>query len=168
MQALKICDKDTKTSGCDVKLTNNYKYGNLTLKMVETIKMFCNHSEDKKTDFYVKIDDDLIMSPSKLDEIVRHMAATPCQFAGGFYIHLDFYYPSGQIYIFSRAVLDSVCKKLPTARLFSPWAEDLAFGGLVDSHDTNYTCSIKAPANHWHINYKDKRVKVHYYKQHND
>ncbi|KAJ2487853.1 hypothetical protein EV174_000284 [Coemansia sp. RSA 2320] len=76
--------------------------------MADTLSVFCGYSDDKKTDFYVKIDDDLIMSPSELDDIIRHMAATPCQYAGGMYTRDGFYWATGQIYIFTRAVFDEL------------------------------------------------------------
>ncbi|KAJ2006255.1 hypothetical protein GGI04_001939 [Coemansia thaxteri] len=168
MKALKICDKDTKTGGCDVKLKSNYKYGNLSVKTVDTLKMFCQYSEDKKTDFYVKVDDDLIMSASKLDEIIRQMAATPCQVAGSIADYSPFYWPGGQIYIYTRAALEIACKRLPTFQISQYNAEDVTFGGIINSSDPDTVCNLDAPPNHWHINYKDKRVKIHYYEQHND
>ncbi|KAJ2003824.1 hypothetical protein GGI04_002828, partial [Coemansia thaxteri] len=82
-RATRICDKDTKAGGCDIKLAKNYKWGTLAEKLVDTLDLFCKHSDSKKTDFYVKIDDDLIMPESKLDEILAKMASTHCQFAGG-------------------------------------------------------------------------------------
>ncbi|KAJ1991559.1 hypothetical protein GGI04_005962, partial [Coemansia thaxteri] len=167
-RALKICDKSTKAGGCDVKLANNYKWGTLSNKLVDTLHMFCSYSDDKKTDFYVKIDDDLIMSESRLEGIIRKMAATRCQVAGGIALDYPFYWAVGQIYIFKRSAFDSLCTNLPAFKIVRPDAEDVTFGAILNSTNTNAFCSLDHPENHWHINYEDKRVEIRYHKQHNE
>ncbi|KAJ2006983.1 hypothetical protein GGI04_001695 [Coemansia thaxteri] len=167
-RATKICDKDTKFSGCDIKLEKNYKWGTLSNKLVDTLSMYCKYPEDKKTDFYVKIDDDLIMPESKLEEVLQKMAETPCQYAGGMISHSGFYWALGQMYIIKRSIFDDICKKLPTYKVTRPDAEDITMGHIVDSQDFNAVCELNKPDNHWHIDYEDQRVKINYHKQHNE
>ncbi|KAJ1663250.1 hypothetical protein EV178_005140 [Coemansia sp. RSA 1646] len=164
-RATKFCDKDTKAEGCDVRLKESYKWGTLSSKLVDSLDVMCNSM--KRTDFYVKIDDDLIMSESRLDEIIRTMASTDCQVAGGIAVDYRFYWAVGQIYVFKRAILDDICQKLPTATKLHAH-EDIAFGMLINSTDKSMFCSLDRPTNHWHKNYKDQRVEIHYLEQHNE
>ncbi|KAJ2668328.1 hypothetical protein GGI25_006462, partial [Coemansia spiralis] len=113
--------------GCDVKLPNNYKWGNLSYKLLDSLKVMCG--SPNKTDFYVKIDDDLIMPESKLEEIIRKMATTECQVAGGIAVDFPFYWAVGQIYIFKRSVFEDICKRL-TPKVIHPGSEDITFGVL--------------------------------------
>ncbi|KAJ2546137.1 hypothetical protein EV175_005710, partial [Coemansia sp. RSA 1933] len=164
-RAIKFCDKDAKAEGCGVLLEKSYKWDTLSLKLVDSLKIMC--SSMKRTDFYVKIDDDLIMPESKLDEIIRKMATTDCQVAGGIAVDYPFYWPVGQIYIFKRSIFDDICRKLPTATVRHSH-EDIAFGGLIDSTNKSMFCSLDKPKNHWHKHYSDHRVKIDYLEQHNE
>ncbi|KAJ2210227.1 hypothetical protein EV179_006376 [Coemansia sp. RSA 487] len=164
-RAVKFCDKDTKAEGCDVRLKETYKWGTLSSKLVDSLDVMCNSM--KRTDFYVKIDDDLIMSESRLDEIIRTMASTDCQVAGGIAVDYRFYWAVGQIYVFKRAILDDICQKLPTATKLHAH-EDIAFGMLINSADKRMFCSLDKPTNHWHKNYNDQRVQIDYLQQHNE
>ncbi|KAJ1791288.1 hypothetical protein LPJ59_005016 [Coemansia sp. RSA 2399] len=163
-RATRYCDNDTTVDGCNVKLPNNYKWGNLSDKLLDALEVMCK--EPEKTDFYVKIDDDLIMSESKLDEILKAMATTDCQVAGGIARDFGFYWPVGQIYIFKRAILEKICPQLPVTDVFHS-SEDITFGSLLNSTDKSMFCSVVTPTNHWHKNYKDQRVEVKYLVQHN-
>ncbi|KAJ2750609.1 hypothetical protein H4S06_004331, partial [Coemansia sp. BCRC 34490] len=80
-RATRYCDNDTKADGCDVKLPRSYRWGTLSSKLVDALELMCK--EPVKTDFYAKIDDDLIMSESKFDDALRVMAETDCQVSGG-------------------------------------------------------------------------------------
>ncbi|KAJ2389913.1 hypothetical protein GGI23_005733 [Coemansia sp. RSA 2559] len=164
-RAIKFCDNDTKAEGCDIHLARSYKWETLSSKLVDSLETMCKSM--KRTDFYVKIDDDLIMSESKLEEVIRKMATTDCQVAGGIAVDYPFYWPVGQIYIFKRAIFDAICRKLPTpAKLYS--SEDITFGMLLNSTNTNMFCSLDEPKNHWHKHYSDQRVKIDYLQQHNE
>ncbi|KAJ2564960.1 hypothetical protein IW140_005542 [Coemansia sp. RSA 1813] len=164
-RATRYCDKDTTIDGCDVKLPRNYRWGNLSDKLVDALEHMCKAPE--KTDFYVKADDDLIMSDSKLDEVIRVMSTTDCQVAGGIMSSQGFYWPLGQVYIFKREILEQFCQKFPiTMKLHS--SEDISFGMILNSKDTSRFCNLNTPANHWHINYEDHRVKIKYFTQHNE
>ncbi|KAJ2004566.1 hypothetical protein H4R26_002439 [Coemansia thaxteri] len=167
-RAMKICDKDTKADGCDIKMAKNYKWGTLANKLVDTLDMFCNYSRDKKTDFYVKIDDDLIMSESELEKSIRKMTSTNCLVAGGIAVDYPFYWPVGQIYIFKRSVFDTICKRIPNYKTQYPDHEDITLGALFNSTVTDEFCSLDRPAGHWHKEYKDQRVKISYLQQHNE
>ncbi|KAJ2008336.1 hypothetical protein GGI04_001179 [Coemansia thaxteri] len=136
-RALKICDKDTKADGCDIKLANNYTWFTLGAKLLDTLEILCKVDDDKKTDFYIKYDDDLLMSETKLEEIIRKMASTRCQFAGGIALDFPYYWAVGQIYIF---------KSNTDAIVFAPDTGANADPGIVtilgDSDDDNYSCTI--------------------------
>ncbi|KAJ2400527.1 hypothetical protein GGI23_001983 [Coemansia sp. RSA 2559] len=123
--------------------------------------------ETEKTDFYVKIDDDLIMSESKLDEILKVMAATDCQVAGGIALDYGFYWPLGQVYIFKRTIMEMICPQLPVTNVFHS-SEDITFGSLLNSTDKSMFCGLNKPKNHWHKDYKDQRVEIKYITQHNE
>ncbi|KAI9503072.1 hypothetical protein BX070DRAFT_224679 [Coemansia spiralis] len=164
-RAIKFCDKDTSVAGCDVRLPNNYKWGTLSAKLMDALDVMCK--SNAKTDFYVKIDDDLIMSEARLEEIIRKMAATDCQVAGGIARDFPYYWAVGQIYVFKREIFDYVCTQLPPKfELHS--SEDIMFGRLINSTDRSRFCSLDKPQNHWHKKYKDQRLKIEYLLQHNE
>ncbi|KAI9503805.1 hypothetical protein GGI25_006492 [Coemansia spiralis] len=165
-RAVKFCDKGTAVAGCDVRLPEDYKWGTLSSKLLDALDVMCK--SDKKTDFYVKVDDDLIMSEARLEEMIRKMATTDCQVAGGIAVDYQFYWPTGQVYIFKRAVLDEMCAKLSDARgVYS--SEDITFGYMLNSTDKGRFCDIEKPVlTHWHKEYKDKRIKIEYHIQHNE
>ncbi|KAJ2384865.1 hypothetical protein GGI23_006837, partial [Coemansia sp. RSA 2559] len=96
------------------------------------------------------------MSDSKLDEVIRVMAATDCQVGGGIMAARKFYWPLGQVYIFKRAILEQFCQKFPITRKLHS-SEDISFGLILDSSDPNMFCHLNKPANHWHIDYQDQR-----------
>ncbi|KAJ2514725.1 hypothetical protein GGI11_000850 [Coemansia sp. RSA 2049] len=164
-RATRYCDKDTTVDGCDVKLAKNYKWGTLSEKLFDSLELMCKAPE--KTDFYVKIDDDLIMPESKLEDAMRTMAATDCQVAGGIAVDYGFYWAVGQIYIFKRAVLEKICPQLPVTNIFHS-SEDISFGSLLNTTDKSMFCNLHKPENHWHKKYKDRRVEIKYYIQHNE
>ncbi|CAN6675186.1 hypothetical protein TRVA0_109S00144 [Trichomonascus vanleenenianus] len=164
-RAIKVCDKNTTIKGCDMRLSNNYKWDTLSNKLIDTLGTLCNRTE--KTDFYAKIDDDLIMSESKFDEIIRKMASTNCQVLGVMSLGYPFYWATGQIYIFKRGILDYACKKIPTFEI-NHSHEDILFGTLLNSTNRDLFCNLDTPYNHWHIDYEDRRVKIHYFQQHNE
>ncbi|KAI9503859.1 hypothetical protein BX070DRAFT_234753 [Coemansia spiralis] len=164
-RAIKFCDKDTSITGCDIKLPNNYKWGTLSSKLLDALDVMCR--SPKKTDFYVKIDDDLVMSEFALEQMIRKMATTTCQLAGGIAVDYEFYWAEGQIYIFTRAVFDHVCSVLPHVTDVYP-SEDITFGYLLNSTDRSKFCGAYSPTNHWHKEYNDNRVKIEYLNQHNE
>ncbi|KAJ2856190.1 hypothetical protein GGI22_003893 [Coemansia erecta] len=164
-RAIRYCDNDTTVEGCDVKLPRNYKWGTLSYKLLDALEQMCNSPE--KTDFYVKIDDDLIMSDSMLDEVIKVMATTNCQVSGSIARDFGFYWPVGQIYIFKRAILEQVCAKLPITRQLHG-SEDITFGSFINSTDRTMFCNLENPKNHWHKDYKDQRVEIRYFIQHNE
>ncbi|KAJ2867975.1 hypothetical protein GGI22_000928, partial [Coemansia erecta] len=164
-RATRYCDKDTTVDGCDVKLPGSYKWDNLSDKLLDALDIMCK--EPEKTDFYIKLDDDLIMSESKLEEILKVMAATDCQVAGGIARDYGFYWPVGQIYIFKRAILEKICPQLPVTNVFHS-SEDITFGSLLNSTDKSMFCSLNKPKKHWHKDYSDQRVEIKYFAQHND
>ncbi|KAJ2505491.1 hypothetical protein GGI11_006989 [Coemansia sp. RSA 2049] len=163
-RAIKFCDNETKVEGCDVHLEKSYRWGTLSSKLVDSLKVMCNSM--KRTDFYVKIDDDLIMSETELERIIRTMGSTDCQVGGGIAVNYPFYWPVGQIYIFKRAVFDDICQKLPHATNLHSH-EDIALGMLINSVDQKMFCSLDKPRSHWHKKYRDQRVRVEYLQQHN-
>ncbi|KAJ1797878.1 hypothetical protein LPJ59_002855 [Coemansia sp. RSA 2399] len=163
-RAVRYCDNDTTVDGCDVKLPRHYRWGTLSYKLLDALELMCNSTE--KTDFYVKIDDDLIMSDSKLDEVIRVMAATNCQVSGSIARDYGFYWPVGQMYIFKRAILERICAKFPITRQLHG-SEDISFGTFIDSRDKKMFCNLDNPTNHWHKDYKDQRVEIRYFTQHN-
>ncbi|KAJ1737411.1 hypothetical protein LPJ72_000518 [Coemansia sp. Benny D160-2] len=163
-RATRYCDNDTRADGCDVRLPRNYKWGTLSSKLADTLELICKAPE--KTDFYVKIDDDLIMSESKFDEVLKIMSTTDCQVAGGIARDYGFYWPLGQMYIFKRAILEQICAKLPVEKLFHPH-EDIAFGSFLNSTDKSMFCNLNFPPNHWHRKYKDRRLQIKFFKQQN-
>ncbi|KAJ2004565.1 hypothetical protein GGI02_000898 [Coemansia sp. RSA 2322] len=167
-RALKICDKDTKADGCDIKLANNYTWFTLGAKLLDTLEILCKVDDDKKTDFYIKYDDDLLMSETKLEEIIRKMASTRCQFAGGIALDFPYYWAVGQIYIFKRSIFDTACRNLPTFAREGLHSEDILMGRLINSTNTNAFCSLESPKNHWHASYNDQRVEIKYHIQHNE
>ncbi|KAJ2553451.1 hypothetical protein EV175_002935 [Coemansia sp. RSA 1933] len=164
-RAIRYCDNDTTVDGCDVKLPRNYKWGTLSSKLLDSLELMCN--EPVKTDFYAKIDDDLIMSESKFEEILRVMAATDCQVTGRIARDFGFYWAVGQIYIFKRAILEQICAKFPITRELHG-SEDISFGSFINSTDKSMFCDLDHPRNHWHKDYKDQRVEIKYYIQHNE
>ncbi|KAJ1662836.1 hypothetical protein EV178_005533 [Coemansia sp. RSA 1646] len=164
-RATRYCDKDTKISGCNVKLLRSYRWGTLSDKLLDVLEHMCK--TPKRTDFYVKIDDDLVMSESKLDEVIKVMATTDCQITGGIARDYGFYWPVGQIYIFKRAILEKICPQLPVTNVFHP-SEDITFGSLLNTTDRSMFCNLDNPTNHWHKNYNDHRVKIKYFTQHNE
>ncbi|KAJ2512503.1 hypothetical protein GGI11_004600 [Coemansia sp. RSA 2049] len=164
-RATRYCDKDTTVDGCDVRLPRNYKWWTLSSKLVDALEVMCK--EPEKTDFYVKIDDDLIMSERKLDEVIRRMAATDCQVAGGIAADHGYYWPVGQVYIFTRAILERLCLLYPITRELHS-SEDITFGRLLNSSDTSMFCNLDRPRNHWHKDYKDRRVRISHFTQHNE
>ncbi|KAJ1662834.1 hypothetical protein EV178_005531 [Coemansia sp. RSA 1646] len=164
-RAVRYCDNDTTISGCDVKLPRNYKWGTLSSKLLDALEVMCK--APKKTDFYVKIDDDLIMSESKLDEVIKRMSTTDCQVSGRIARDFEFYWAVGQIYIFKRAILETICAKLPITRQLHG-SEDISFGSFINSTDRSMFCDLDTPRNHWHKDYSDKRIKIEYLIQHNE
>ncbi|KAJ2656554.1 hypothetical protein IWW48_004972 [Coemansia sp. RSA 1200] len=159
-RATKYCDADTKVAGvCDVRLPRSYTYAELSLKLLDSLDIMCR--EPLKTDYYVKIDDDLIMSESMLDRMIRKMATTDCQVAGSIALDYAFYWPEGQIYIFTRCILETACKNMPYIADVYP-NEDITFGLLLNSTDTSMFCDNMWPRNHWHKHYSDSRVEINY------
>lgn len=158
-RAIQVCDKDTKLDGCDVRLENNYNYTTLSSKLVETLKHLC--SSRTRTDFYVKIDDDLIMPQSTLDNLMEKMSTTKCQVGGGIAVDYPYYWPVGQLYIFKRKMMDDICAKLPGFKVELA-SEDITIGSMWNSTNTEMFCSLDLPANHWHKSYKDHRVSIQY------
>ncbi|KAJ1765380.1 hypothetical protein LPJ74_006369, partial [Coemansia sp. RSA 1843] len=164
-RATRYCDKDTTIDGCNIKLPRNYKWGNLSEKLADALEVMCKAPE--KTDFYVKIDDDLVMSESKLDEVMKVMSTTDCQVAGGIARDYGFYWPLGQVYIFKRQILEKICAQLPIAKMFHS-SEDISFGSFINSTDRSMFCNLNRPQNHWHRGYTDRRLQIKYFKQHNE
>ncbi|KAJ1767498.1 hypothetical protein IW140_005459 [Coemansia sp. RSA 1813] len=164
-RATRYCDKDTNADGCDVKLPRNYKWSNLSDKLLDALEHMCKAPE--KTDFYVKIDDDLIMSESKLDEVMKVMATTDCQIAGGIARDYGFYWAVGKIYIFKRAILEKICSQVPITNMYFI-GEDMTFGSLLNTTDRSMFCNLGRPQNHWHKDYEDHRVTIKYLTQHNE
>ncbi|KAG2175054.1 hypothetical protein INT43_006116 [Umbelopsis isabellina] len=158
-RAIQVCDKDTKLDGCDVRLKNNYSYTTLSNKLVETLKHLC--SSKIRTDFYVKIDDDLIMPQSTLDNILEKMSTTKCQVGGGIAVDYPYYWPVGQLYVFKRKMMDDICAKLPEFKV-ELTSEDITIGSIWNSTNTEMFCSLDVPKNHWHKSYKDHRVSIQY------
>ncbi|KAJ2609721.1 hypothetical protein EV177_004322 [Coemansia sp. RSA 1804] len=163
-RATRYCDNDTKADGCDVKLPRSYRWGTLSSKLVDALELMCK--EPVKTDFYAKIDDDLIMSESKFDDALRVMAETDCQVSGGIARDYGFYWPLGQIYIFKRAILEKICARFPVT-ISLPGSEDISFGKLINSTDRDMFCNLHGRDNHWHRQYKDDHLRIKYYKQQN-
>ncbi|KAI9500810.1 hypothetical protein GGI26_006116 [Coemansia sp. RSA 1358] len=164
-RAKKFCDKSTTVGGCDVRLAHDYKYETLSSKLLDSLDVMCRSAE--RTDFYAKIDDDLIMSESMFNDVIKKMSTTDCQVAGGIAVDYAFYWAVGQIYIFTRSVFEEVCEKLPHVNTIYP-NEDITFGLILNSTDTNRFCSLVRPQSHWHKHYSDQRVDISYQQQHND
>ncbi|KAJ2506948.1 hypothetical protein GGI11_006504 [Coemansia sp. RSA 2049] len=158
-RATKYCDVDTTAEGCDIRLPRSYTYDELSLKMLDSLDIMCRAPH--KTDYYVKIDDDLIMSESMLDKIIRKMATTDCQVTGSIALDYAFYWPEGQMYIFTRNILETACKNMPYITDVYP-NEDITFGLLLNSTDPGMFCSNGWPRNHWHKHYSDRRVEINY------
>ncbi|KAJ2668124.1 hypothetical protein GGI25_006482, partial [Coemansia spiralis] len=159
-RAVKYCDKGTSVGGCDVKLPGNYKYETLSLKLLDTLDVMCRSTE--RTDYYVKIDDDLIMSNSMLEQIIRKMSTTDCQAAGRIALDYEFYWVEGQMYIFTKSILNRICKNLPDVTDVYP-NEDITFGYVLNTTDTNSFCDINVPRHFWHKHYNDQRVEINYH-----
>ncbi|KAI9503860.1 hypothetical protein BX070DRAFT_246009 [Coemansia spiralis] len=159
-RAVKYCDKSTNVDGCDVKLPRNYKYEILSSKLLDALDVMCKSEE--KTDYYVKIDDDLIMSDSMLDQIIRKMSTTNCQAAGRIALDYEFYWVEGQIYIFTKAILNRICKNLPDVTDVYP-NEDITFGYVLNTTDSSLFCNVRNPQQFWHKHYVDQRVEINYH-----
>ncbi|KAJ2155953.1 hypothetical protein GGF46_005508 [Coemansia sp. RSA 552] len=162
--ALKVCDQSAHLDNCGISLPATYNYTTLGHKNRALIEHLCQNRDQFPYDFFVKVDDDLIFDPHRVQRVLEKIKVDKRSLLGYFSNSASgTAWPTGPIYIYTADALDALCQNQSALKLLGGTHEDVGFARAMNLTGgvTWYNLdSVLEDA--YHLQYHSPRVFVQY------